>query len=108
MRISDWSSDVCSSDLPVVARTMAVDEEGVGRTIDVGDVGRVHPHLAPIDPLLERLILAGEQARQRLALHVEMAGIDLELADDRLGRSEARRVGKEGVSTCRCRWATYN
>src|SRR3546814_10662647 len=44
---------------PVVARTMAVDEEGVGRTIDVGDVGRVHPHLAPIDPLLERLILAG-------------------------------------------------
>src|SRR3546814_2145763 len=65
---------------------MAVDEEGVGRTIDVGDVGRVHPHLAPIDPLLERLILAGEQARQRLALHVEMAGIDLELAEDRLGR----------------------
>src|SRR3546814_5550166 len=94
MRISDWSSDVCSSDL----------------TIDVGDVGRVHPHLAPIDPLLERLILAGEQARQRLALHVEMAGIDLELAEDRLGRQltvvgqdddmlavVADRVGARGI-----------
>src|SRR3546814_12182874 len=94
MRISDWSSDVCSSDL----------------TIDVGDVGRVHPHLAPIDPLLERLILAGEQARQRLALHVEMAGIDLELAEDRLGRQltvvgqdddmlavVADRVGASGI-----------
>src|SRR3546814_4308578 len=24
------------------------------------------------------------------------------------GRSEERRVGKECVSTCRCRWSTYN
>src|SRR3546814_18948116 len=26
---------------------------------------------------------------------------------DRRGRSEERRVGKEGVSTCRSRWSTY-
>src|SRR3546814_18322750 len=24
------------------------------------------------------------------------------------GRSEERRVGKEGVSTCRCRWSRYH
>src|SRR3546814_20026638 len=30
------------------------------------------------------------------------------LGMDRAGRSEERRVGKEGVSTCRSRWSPYN
>src|SRR3546814_2021870 len=103
MRISDWSSDVCSSDLdghsktryadiedrhrrriddpqphplarieergPIVARTVAIDEEAVGRAVDIGDVGRVHPHRAPRKTVLQRLILAGEQPGERSEEH---------------------------------------
>src|SRR3546814_3578679 len=80
MRISDWSSDVCSSDLhqqPVAhgledPATMAGDE-------------RVEM-LAPVG-------LDGGQRRHLVALD-EGAEAD---------RSEERRVGKEGVSSCRSR-----
>src|SRR3546814_19593093 len=91
VRISDWSSDVCSSDLgraPARAGTNAR-FHGVER----------HLHLArglarrPDDP-------------------VRHAGGDLRGPGDRrprrAGRSEERRVGKECVSTCRSRWSPYN
>src|SRR3546814_16294002 len=115
MRISDLSSDVCSSDLarpeergPVVARAMAVDEKGVGRTRHVRHIGWVHPHLAPVHPLLERLVAARQQPGERLLLVVEVARLLLELQEDRLrvhrARSEERRVGTACVSTCRTRW----
>src|SRR3546814_9072620 len=71
---------------PVVARAVAVDEEGVSRSVDVRDIGRIHPHLAPVDAFLERLILTGKDAGQRLPLHIAVAGVDLELAEDSLGR----------------------
>src|SRR5207249_7651344 len=76
----DWSSDVCSSDLEVVA--------GARRVLDVrdvnlrGGVGR-HQHPSPVEAL----------ARRNLEC--------LELLI--VGRSEERRVGKE----CRYRWALY-
>src|SRR3546814_6434859 len=80
MRISDWSSDVCSSDL--VAR---VDVCG---TL-LGD-GRLP---AVLLPLRGQIVVAHEERC--------IAG---ELKD----RSEERRVGKECVSTCRSRWAPYH
>src|SRR3546814_7630943 len=95
MRISDWSSDVCSSDL-------------------TGD---------QLDLRLENLRPAKGLADQR-PLHIERAGchsargpafvaaIDHGLRQagfigviDIAARSEARRVGKECVSTCRSRWS---
>src|SRR3546814_20156974 len=93
MRISEWSSDVCSSDLP------AVDPGYPG-----GDIG---DRLAPGS--VEQSDRRGVH-RQRPAAHVE-CGI-LRQLDDGLGpclqRSEERRVGKECVSTCRSRWSTYH
>src|SRR3546814_1381142 len=91
MRISDWSSDVCSSDLGVAApvqeqqRLLAGGERGLDR----GD-----------QPGREEL-----PARRRLGAQVD--GGDLgKLGEPRqIGR---RRVGKECVRTCRSRWSPYH
>src|SRR3546814_12560412 len=98
MRISDWSSDVCSSDLYL----LAVDHIGVA---------------IAIGPCLERReVRAGTGFRKALAPPVVDVGdtrekalllrIGPECRDDR--RSEERRVGKECVSTCRSRWSPYH
>src|SRR3546814_6775757 len=68
MRISDWSSDVCSSDLRI------------------GDA----------------------RAAANIIARVGDGGIVGHDGASSLGRSEARRVGKECVSTCRSRWSPYH
>src|SRR3546814_8181580 len=78
MRISDWSSDVCSSDLHHVLLAAA----------DVGD------RLERVAQVAHRHAFLGQPAQ-----HV---GHPL-----RRDRSEERRVGKECVSTCRSRWSPY-
>src|SRR3546814_11581717 len=98
MRISDWSSDVCSSDLEHVGRPngqgrtpvtlrLLVTEETHAR---VKDASFKNPYYIPThrDLLGERL--------------VESITIWLN------ARSEERRVGKECVSTCRSRWSPYH
>src|SRR3546814_17437305 len=90
MRISDWSSDVCSSDL-------------LG--LQIGE------HEAAVleieDRLAERLAFAGifdrvvEGAlRRRLGADRDRQPFLRQLAH----RSEERRVGKECVGPCRYRW----
>src|SRR3546814_12286109 len=106
MRISDWSSDVCSSDLSCLILL----EEGNGRKIAGG---------APAARLVSRfphfvLIAAASDLRRRAA--GRSAALPLNQAakafcqDQRGGahRSEERRVGKECVSTCRSRGSPYN
>src|SRR3546814_8288657 len=84
MRISDWSSDVCSSDLgrPNVASVP-------GLWINVGDVGQIH--------------LMGGQFPSTLCKVPGQDPVDVHVA-----RSEERRVGKACVSTCRSRWSPYH
>src|SRR3546814_19253114 len=98
MRISDWSSDVCSSDL-----------EG-----DVEKMRRVfHPccHLysAP-DGALDDSDLESYLARvasRESPLALKQKRYDALLSIDCTARAEERRVGKEGVSTCRSRCLPY-
>src|SRR3546814_1487601 len=85
MRISHWSSDVCSSDLQDAravrvqfCRKIFLDGDGAGAARDGFVFG------ADI-----------RRWRQR-----RPAG--------RAHRSEERRVGKECVSTCRSRWSPYD
>src|SRR3546814_4177899 len=86
MRISDWSSDVCSSDLKHHWR-FAPDE---------GREWRYSQHQLCV-PARWRHVHAGQAASDsRGAALVEHQG--------RI-RSEERRVGKECVSTCRSRWS---
>src|SRR3546814_4904236 len=87
MRISDWSSDVCSSDLDRVPDEVARRGDGdelLGTvTAERGEV---------VDAAL------GEQLLDVGAGEVDVVHV----------RSEERRVGKECVSTCRSRWSPYH
>src|SRR3546814_16389178 len=96
MRISDWSSDVCSSDLLDNQASTRPDPRVVEAMAPWLDVA-ANPHAT--EPATGRAAAAAvEQARERVANlpRCEPAGIT---------RSEERRVGKEGVSTCRSRWS---
>src|SRR3546814_9726969 len=85
MRISDWSSDVCSSDLAF-------------------DAGAAHYLLKPVsgERLAQALARVGSAAPRSLLLshggRVQRVPV----------RSEERRVGKECVSTCRSGWSQYH
>src|SRR3546814_17669111 len=83
MRISDWSSDVCSSDL-VIGRHIAPFS-------GVGDVGEILHHARRARP------------NRHFAYTTQRDG-----GADLAARSEERRVGQEGVSTCRSRWSPYH
>src|SRR3546814_18889679 len=95
MRISDWSSDVCSSDL-------FYQDTGARKW------GRPYLTRACFSLLVERmadrmlLILALREGR---AIAGALNMIGPQTLYGRYWRSEERRVGKECVSTCRSRWS---
>src|SRR3546814_18072202 len=101
MRISDWSSDVCSSDLVALTqRTVFVHEElGHDEQRDaldaIGRVGGLREH--QVDDIVGQVMLARRD--EDLGAGDRMAAVAV--------RSEERRVGKECVSTCRSRWSPY-
>src|SRR3546814_14733331 len=82
MRISDWSSDVCSSDLAK------------------GDVVELHPAADR-----RQCHAAAGQLGAGVEDVAEALDRDAHLLEI---RSEERRVGKECVSTCRSRWSPYH
>src|SRR3546814_17405087 len=102
MRISDWSSDVCSSDLPVLLHAV--------RRLEMRGTQPVEPLLGnAVDGLAEAMFasasaLGRSDGGELAELHLQLA---LFLRPD-LDRSEERRVGKECVSTCRSRWSPYH
>src|SRR3546814_5850683 len=96
VRISDWSSDVCSSDLV---------GDLLGRRVVAG-----HDHLeaaflraVALHPIWEWRDVAQHPVGGVDDLH-QMHGLPLPFCR----RSEERRVGKECVSTCRSRWSPYH
>src|SRR3546814_19073970 len=100
MRISDWSSDVCSSDLVI----------GFGRAQEMpflaigGEVDRIARAFERVLELLAQagLILDDQNAPVQSPCYAADGGCSA------IGRSEERRVGKECVSTCRSRWSPYH
>src|SRR3546814_14494360 len=116
MRISDWSSDVCSSDLAVhTDATDSVEEEDAVCLLQalLGDmlpgVGRARV-LADMDAWGYTFRLGSAAAyfeRDADAAWAWLVERGL-VAADRTLRSEERRVGKECVSTCRSRWSPYH
>src|SRR3546814_6327005 len=88
LRISDWSSDVCSSDLfPDAGTALAMDGAAAALAEFHHGAGRGTPNLLNLvvsTGIGGGIVLGGEI------------------------RSEERRVGKECVSTCRSRWSPYH
>src|SRR3546814_6285427 len=90
MRISDWSSDVCSSDLgrfalflpPLACLPVAV----------IAEAGKLYDRLQSLG-LWDLVIF--DRASEVQELYFSL-------------RSEERRVGKECVRTCRSRWSPYH
>src|SRR3546814_14291297 len=97
MRISDWSSDVCSSDL---VRLSAVEQQS---EVDAARA-QLHASEAAV-----REAEADYQRYRELAQDQYVSRSQLErMHAARDSRSEERRVGKECVSTCRSRWSPYH
>src|SRR3546814_18330027 len=89
MRISDWSSDVCSSDLLDLLNAL------VGAPLDAGTA-----HFQP-SSLQVTTVDVGNPTTNLIPAQAT-AGFNVRFNDT---RSEERRVGKECVSTCRSRWS---
>src|SRR3546814_11563846 len=103
MRISDWSSDVCSSDLngrhpfwvclferPWLLRCKIA----IGVADDFENRTEIIVNLEPLHLRAHRLEKRCRRFQKHLVLIAE--------------RSEERRVGKECVSTVRSRWSPYH
>src|SRR3546814_11527949 len=106
MRISDWSSDVCSSDLPLeeVGHRHAEDPR---KLIELAGADAVGPALVLLN-LLERQSQGIRQLLLRVAQeHPAKAHTSSNMNVYGM-RSEERRVGKECVRTCRSRWSPYH
>src|SRR3546814_12291802 len=103
MRISDWSSDVCSSDLSPPASE--------DRDIDVLDDrgSRNIRHMRIFMLKLRVTFIRSVVLILTIQAHPAVALFLISLAQGRnVNRSEERRVGKECVSTCRSRWLPYH
>src|SRR3546814_16486779 len=95
MRISDWSSDVCSSDLK---------KSRGHKTMVAGlRLPRVAGGAEWKTVALAAVLSAGLLSGCATAPDDPQGKADFEAVNDPLERSEERRVGKECVSTCRSR-----
>src|SRR3546814_14000040 len=94
MRISDWSSDVCSSDLAIYRFST----DSPLRTT-TGDLEALALYAGQVAGLIDDI----PPAASRVADIVD--GAHAALARLKTMRSEERRVGKECVSMCRFRWS---
>src|SRR3546814_13754676 len=116
MRISDWSSDVCSSDLMAdfgnhldVRSLRRVDVAARQKRIGIGSI--LEPCLTDACPATFRnLVVVANVQRHRMVVHDPDDAARFGGGKDRLPiaprqRSEERRVGKGCVSTCRYRWS---
>src|SRR3546814_7590362 len=90
MRISDWSSDVCSSDLATEKEEGSAAQDRNREKSEDDDEGDDDDK--------------NNETTKRKGLLSERKGKGQSSGE----RSEERRVGKECVSTCRSRWSPYH
>src|SRR3546814_13103735 len=109
MRISDWSSDVCSSDLDLASASAGVRAAEIEIESRRSRVAELQRQLQRQRQLYTRKLVSRESFEQ-LANETELAQIAVRAAVQALHqqRSEERRVGQEGVSTCSLRWSPYH
>src|SRR3546814_11542377 len=127
MRISDWSSDVCSSDLQTTINGNQTNL-GDGRSLNLADIPaellkQVDVYKTRTADQVEGGIAGTVNVELRRPMDLNrgwtIAGSARGVYDDiskktspygslLVARSEERRVGKECVSTCRSRWSPYH
>src|SRR3546814_11069539 len=114
MRISDWSADVCSSDLLAPTDNFSMRRRGKGGQPLVNAAG-----------VPDAIAFTAPRETQVIVDYKRGDGVDADadsedgdgaappsfiplITDGRGGRSEERRVGKAWVSTCRSRGSPYH
>src|SRR3546814_20735743 len=121
MRISDWSSDVCSSDLraPRARRSRpSVIDQRLGFHLDrvtrrAGHlIGGVLDHTGRDEMFVQMIDIFGDAAflgarEAQVIDHRAVLDIFAPAHAARVRRSEERSAGKECVSKCRSRWSPY-
>src|SRR3546814_11103289 len=100
MRISDWSSDVCSSDLEEPMATYTSYD-----LVEFGKPLQARERQMPEPTGTEVLLRVRRSGVCHSDLHIAEGYFDLGSEGKLRMRSEERRVGKECVSTCRSRWS---
>src|SRR3546814_15576117 len=122
MRISDWSSDVCSSDLPISVAAVSAERLQAAGVVSIQQLSSAvagltvnqttsyfSPHLRGVGtsffgPAIENpvgLYVDGIYYSSQLMAPTSLSNVSQV-------RSEERRVGKECVSTCRSRGPPYH
>src|SRR3546814_12591432 len=103
MRISDWSSDVCSSDLircaGSVLRSVSLEHVRVRVVLAGAALGEAE--------LQGQAVARVGGAQRGFALDPAFLVEPEPALVERLHRSEERRLGKARVSTCRSRWSPH-
>src|SRR3546814_13423510 len=104
MRISDWSSDVCSSDLDTDAQRVALMRyiQAGGGFVGIHSASGTERKWKWFKQLLGATFYWHDKY-QPFTVNI----IDAKHPSVAHLRSEERRVGKECVSTCRSRWSPY-
>src|SRR3546814_15359327 len=114
MRISDWSSDVCSSDLlghlhwshPALVADLILPAKASGSARIQRYFGELVGLIALVQPDQEWATNEFQALLEANApLHAVHGAIESAV---NVWRSEERRVGKECCSTCRFRWSRYH
>src|SRR3546814_13021702 len=99
MRISDWSSDVCSSDLNFNVINTVRSVFGRVNVVKCQRYTVVHrEHTLSLTDQTQVRVVHQDVDVWQIELRAGSQFFDQE-------RSEERRVGKECVSTCRSRWS---
>src|SRR3546814_16104830 len=108
MRISDWSSDVCSSDLGHITQIhrhpvhgFEHDRSNIFRRLQQSQSADQELLLADVHDVAADLAVIGRNGGKYVA-EAEVTRVQA------LWRSEERRGGKECVRTCRSRWSPYH
>src|SRR3546814_17950651 len=92
MRISDWSSDVCSSDLVVLPSEYGIDPTGIGRVIGLTEMGAIKMQLAEeaaADAALDAQ-LAATTGTPAPAPAVASTAVPADAAPAQIGRASCR------------------
>src|SRR3546814_11828782 len=98
MRISDWSSDVCSSDLEAEKSPAAKD--AIAQILTNSRMcAEGHRPICQDTGIVTVFVKWGQNCRLESDRSLQ------EVVDEGVRRSGERRVGTEGVSTCRSRWS---
>src|SRR3546814_20796720 len=110
MRISDWSSDVCSSDLQqlqyVYEQLPFYRRHYDAHGFHPDDVKSLADFTSKVPVITKKMLVADQLEHPPFGSYTATPSM-ADIARIH-GRSEERRVGKGCVSTCRSRWSPYH